>query len=213
MVWTLCLLLAAAEPSPTDTLAKVQSAYQKGGDLTASFSQIYVDKLRGKKKTETGKLWAKTDGRVRWTYEKPARKDFVFTGATAYFYEPDNSQVTVFDKFQNTPLWNALRFLWGQGTITKTFDVRVCDEACAKSEPGDVLIKLVPKEPIAAVDHVEVAIDTKAMRVRRSMVFDSLGNRTEYHFLDVKLGAAVDAKKFDFKIPEGVSVIRANSDG
>ena len=68
-------------------------------------------------------LWAKPDGRVRWSYLDPVRKDFVFDGEAAYFYEPENAQVTVFERFQDSPLANAVQFLWGQGDIEATFDV------------------------------------------------------------------------------------------
>jgi outer membrane lipoprotein carrier protein len=203
------VLAAAIPPDPMAALTRVQEAYRKGGDFSASFTHVQVDKLRGKKKTESGKLWAAKDGRVRWMYDKPVRRDFVFDGKAAFFYEPDNAQVTIFDRFQDSPLWNALRFLWGQGQITQSFDVRACDDGCPAGEPGDVSVKLVPKEPLAAVDHVALFVDPGESRLRKSVVYDSLGNRTEFTFSEVKLGVKVDPKKFDFKIPEGVSILRA----
>jgi outer membrane lipoprotein carrier protein len=207
------LVLTAAPPSPEEILARVQKTYQSGGDFSASFTHTQIDKLRGKRKVESGKLWATRDGRVRWMYEKPVRRDFVFDGKTAYFYEPENAQVTVFDKFQASPLWNALRFLWGQGDIGKSFDVRACDDTCPKAEAGALVLKLVPKEPLAAVDRVVIVVDPTQDRLQKSIVFDTLGNRTEYAFSDVVLGAKVDPKKFDFKPPEGVNILRAAEPG
>src|SRR2546427_3529112 len=111
------LIAALAAASPQQVLAEVQAAYRLGGDLEANFTHIYIDKLRGKTRVESGKLWAKRDGRVRWSYLDPVRKDFVFTGERALFYEPDNAQVTIFDEFKHSPLFEALRFLWGQGSL------------------------------------------------------------------------------------------------
>ena len=50
------LLLCVASPDSDEVLAKVQATYRNAGDITADFSQSYIDGLRGKKRTETGKL-------------------------------------------------------------------------------------------------------------------------------------------------------------
>ncbi len=209
----LVAVFGLAQPNPEALLGEIQKAYQQGGDFSASFTHVYINKLRGKKKVESGRLWAKRDGRVRWSYQKPSHKDFIYDGKTAYFYEPDKAQVSIYEGFQKSPLWNAMRFLWGQGSLSESFDVRSCDASCGEAEAGDVLIKLVPKEPLAAVDHVVLVIDPKAKRVRRSLVFDALGNRTEYQFSDVKLGITVKPEKFDFTIPDGVNRVRATGEG
>ncbi len=213
LCFALALGLPAATTAPEQVLSKVQSTYKQGGDLSASFTQVYVDKLRGKKKSEAGHLWAAKDGKVRWAYETPVKKDFYFTGKAAYFYEPENAQVTVFDKFEDSPLWNAMRFLWGQGSLSETFAVKECDAACPKPGAGEAVLWLAPKEPVAAVDHVVLIIDTAASRVKSSLVYDALGNRTEYHFTDLTFGQKLDPKKFQFEVPKGVSVLRASSEG
>ena len=208
------LLIAslAAPPAPAEVLSKVQAAYKKAGDITARFSQTYVDKLRNKKREESGQLWAKQDGRLRWSYDKPTPKDFVYDGKTAYFYEPDNAQVTVFERFQDSPLSGAVRFLWGQGNIAELFDVKACATACDTGDKGDWVVELWPKSEIPTVDHTVFAVDPKTDRVRVSVVYDPLGNRTEYRFTDLTFGAKIQDLKFQFEVPKGVSVLRATND-
>jgi outer membrane lipoprotein carrier protein len=205
--------LTALDPAPNATVANLQATYRNAGDMSAAFKQIYIDKLRGKKRAEQGKLWVKTDGRVRWTYQEPERKDFVFDGKTAYFYEPENAQVTIFERFQDSPLANAMHFLWGQGDLAKTFDLSACEGVCPSAAVGDGLVQLVPKKPMPAVDHIVLVVDGKTHKVRESVVFDPLGNRTEYHFSDVQFGAKVETAKFAFTVPPGVSVLRATAEG
>jgi outer membrane lipoprotein carrier protein len=209
MMLVVSLMLAAM--SPGDTLAKVQATYKNAGDVTAKFEQTYVDKVRGAKKVESGEMWAKKDGKVRWSYRAPSRKDFVFDGRQAYFYEPENSQVTVFDKFQDSPVASAMRFLWGQGDLVKSFDAKACDARCVNAADA-VSILLSPKEPIASVERIQLDTDSASGRVRRSIVVDPLGNRTEYVFKDLDLAAKVADTKFAFTIPPGVSVLHANAD-
>lgn len=197
--------------SPEETVAKVQATYKGAGDIFAKFEQTYVDKVRGSKRIESGELWAKKDGRVRWSYHKPAKKDFVFNGKEAYFYEPESAQVTVFESFEDSPVGNAVRFLWGQGEIAKNFDAKACDATCVPAADAMSII-LIPKEPIAAVERIQLDADQQTGRVRRSVVVDPLGNRTEYVFKDLDLAAKVSDAKFAFTIPSGVSVLRASAD-
>ena len=167
MIETLLILTTlAATPTPTEVLVKVQASYKKLGDMEALFSQTYVDKLRGKRHEESGRLWAKQDGRLRWSYDKPTPKDFVYDGETAYFYEPENAQVTVFERFQDSPLSGAVRFLWGQGNIAELFDVRACATSCDVGDKGDRVVELWPKSEIPTVDHSVFAVDPKTDRVR-----------------------------------------------
>src|SRR5262245_58384914 len=122
----LIAVIGAAAPSPEAVVQRVQAVYEKAGDLEADFTQSYVEKLRGKTRVESGHLWAKKDGRVRWEYREPVPKYFVFDGKDAFFYEPENAQVTEFEKFEDSDLSNALRFLLGKGDLAKRFTVAAC---------------------------------------------------------------------------------------
>ncbi len=203
----------AAASKEVTLIERVQLTYKGAGDVSATFAQTFYDKLRGKRPTETGLLWAKTDGRVRWSYREPVRKDFVYTGNQAYFYEPANAQVTVFEQFEDSPLANAIRFLWGQGTILDTFEVKRCNDQCRDGPAGTTSVLLSPKDPIPSVDVIQLSVDETSFRVVRSVVFDPLGNRTEYEFSKIEFGANVPAKKFNFRVPPGVNLIRATAEG
>ena len=205
----IALALSIFSVSPTEAVAQLQATYKNVGDMTAKFEQVYIDKLRGKKHAEQGSLWMKTDGRVRWSYSQPERKDFIFDGKVAYFYEPENAQVTVFEHFEESPLAHALHYLWGQGDIAKTFEVGPCKGICPQPNPGDAVFQMTPRNALPSVDHIVLCIDGKTQRVRESVVFDPLGNRTEYRFSEVQFGGHINAQKFDFTIPAGVSVLKA----
>lgn len=197
--------------SSRSILEALQGSYRKLGEFSADFSQTYVDKLRGRGEPETGMLWVKKDGRVRWSYQTPIRKDFVYDGNKAYFYEPANAQVTVFEKFQDSQLSVAMRFLWGQGDIENLFKISSCDSTCDEfGEKGDLKMKLHPNEPMATLKWVVLVVDSQTKRPKLSVIFDNLGNRTEYGFSSFQKRSDISAKKFAFKIPHGVSVLRSS---
>lgn len=205
IVWS---ATGSGDPAELKLVKRVQQEYAKAGDISAKFSQTFHDKLRGERPTESGLLWAKRDGRVRWSYRKPTRKDFVYTGMAAYFYEPENAQVTIFERFEESPLASAIQFLWGQGGILEHFGVAPCTEACLPVDGGGTSVLLTPIQPLPSVHRIQLTVD-KSHHVRQSLVFDPIGNRTRYQFDEIKFGQEVNPEKFEFRVPDGVSIIRA----
>jgi chaperone LolA len=207
-IFILVAFLSAPEPV---ALTKLQAHYSKAGNFSAKFTQTYIDSLRGKKRQERGELWVSQDGRVRWMYEQPARKEFVYDGDAAYFYEPENSQVTVFEHFRQTQLSTAMQFLWGQGDIAKNFTAFPCKLLCdARINKEDSIVELTPKENIPSVSRVALVISAKG-ELEKTVMLDALSNRTEYAFDNFKFNIPVDKQKFIFKVPSGVAVLRADS--
>jgi outer membrane lipoprotein carrier protein len=211
---SIALWLAAPPALSARALAdNVQKAYRSAGDMTGTFTQIYTDKLRNTQRREAGHLWVKGDGRVRWTYETPEPKEFIFNGSTAFFYEPQSAQVTVFEHFSETPLAHAMQFLWGAGDLLKMFDLALADKEadCPSLKEGELALRLRPRQPLAAVDHVYMVVKRFGLRVCQSRVVDRLGNITDYLFDGVRFGTRIDGSQFAFSLPEGVDVLRAST--
>ena len=204
------IVLSAAPTDLSKLVERVQATYDSKTDISASFTQSYMDSLRGSQREESGRLWAKSDGRVRWTYVKPVRKDFVYNGEVAYFYEPESAQVTVFEDFQQSQVSQALRFLWGQGDLRESFEIQACTVECRRAKPGETVLVLWTKTPIATVDKILLVVVEASATVARSVVLDPLGNETTYTLSDFDKTKVLDQRLFDFQIPEGVSVLKAS---
>ena len=204
------VLLTVTPIGPDQILSRVQSTYKNAGDVEADFAQVYQDKLLAKTRTEQGHLWTKPDGRVVWQYNKPEHKEFIFDGRSAFFYEPELAQVTVFDAFAESPLANIVRFLTGNGEIQKLFSVGPCVE-CEVGLPDHLVLALAPKEPLGNLERAWLVVEPKTFRVVKTFVFDALQNRTEYRFSNITFQAQISDSKFVFKTPEGVQELRARS--
>ena len=204
------IVFSAGPADLSKLVERVQATYDSKADISASFTQTYMDSLRGSQREESGRLWAKSDGRVRWTYVKPVRKDFVYNGEVAYFYEPESAQVTVFEDFQQSQVSQALRFLWGQGDLRESFEIQACTVECRRAKAGETVLVLWTKTPIATVDKILLVVEEASATVARSVVLDPLGNETTYTLADFDKTKVLDQRLFDFQIPEGISVLKAS---
>ena len=204
------IVLSTGPADLSKLVERVQATYDSKTDISASFTQTYMDSLRGSQREESGRLWAKSDGRVRWTYVKPVRKDFVYNGEVAYFYEPESAQVTVFEDFRQSQVSQALRFLWGQGDLRESFEIQACTVECRRAKTGETVLVLWTKTPIATVDKILLVVEKASATVARSVVLDPLGNETTYTLSDFDKTKVLDQRLFDFQIPEGISVLKAS---
>src|SRR5262245_49871724 len=72
----------AQPPAAADVAARLQKRYESIRDFTADFTQTFQGLLAKQPITERGKALLKKPNRVRFTYEKPEKKEFVSDGVT-----------------------------------------------------------------------------------------------------------------------------------
>src|SRR5262245_36327852 len=97
-VWGIWLFLSgiavageqASDPARV-TAEAVDKKYNAMQTLKADFVQIYAG--AGRVRRESGTLWLKQPGRMRWDYQQPQQKLLVADGKNAYFYVPEERQV------------------------------------------------------------------------------------------------------------------------
>src|SRR5437899_12633161 len=70
--------------------AEVDTHYNHLRSLEAEFTEVY--RGSGMERTETGTLWLKKPGKMRWEYRSPREKLFVSDGKDAWFYVPEDQQ-------------------------------------------------------------------------------------------------------------------------
>src|SRR5215475_8074289 len=85
-------ILAARENDFLSNIDALQKKYSQIKDLKMDFVQNYQSP-RHSPRTETGILYLRRPGMMRWEYQSPSQKLFVSDGKTIYFYLPDENQV------------------------------------------------------------------------------------------------------------------------
>ena len=211
MILTTCccvLLMGAGDDRPKveEVVSKMQAFYEKTQDLKGKFKQVYTDTLYGSKRTSYGYLYVRKPGMMRWNYVKPERKSFIADGTTLWVHEPEDRQA--FRNPLNTAnLSTGLTFLLGKGDLTKEFNISYTDEKLGA--PGDLVLKLMPKEPTGQYEHLVIAIKPNDYSVGESMVVQKHG-KNHFIFSKMKFNSKLAKGRFAFKPPEGTRVIEGS---
>jgi outer membrane lipoprotein carrier protein len=202
----LATALAAAAPAPdVHAIAQaVDERYNHLHTLQAEFTEIY--RGAGTERTESGTLWLKKPGKMRWEYRSPREKLFLSDGKDAWFYVPGERQVrrTAVKKLDD--LRSPLAFLLGKTKLEKELQGLSLAPDVSPLATGDVVLRGVPKSLGDRVSQVLLEI-TPERWIGRILIEEVDGSVTEYRFSGQKEDIAVADQRFQFTAPDGVEVI------
>ena len=204
------LLAPALRADEAQQLAdNVDRRYNHLSTLTADFTEIY--KGAGIQRSESGTLWLKKPGRMRWDYRAPREKLFLTDGKKAYFYVPGERQAREAPIKNIDDLRSPLRYLLGKTKLQKEFSgLSVAD--VPPSQPGNVVLQGVPKSMADRLSRVLLEVTPDGILVR--IVAEELdGSTTEFRFRNQQENVAIPDVRFQFHPPPGVETIQAEDVG
>ena len=88
-------IVAAQGNDPVALAVKVQQRYNGIKDISGDFVQTYEGGVLRTRTTEQGAVAIKRPGRMRFTYTKPEKKEFVSDGTRLYTYLIADKQVKI----------------------------------------------------------------------------------------------------------------------
>jgi outer membrane lipoprotein carrier protein len=182
---------------------KVDKHYNNLQTLEAQFTEIY--KGAGISRTESGTLWLRRPGRMRWQYEEPRKKLFIVDGKTAWFYAAGDQMAQKVQVKNLDDLRTPLAYLLGRTKLEKEFEGLSLAPDQKPINGGVAVLRGVPrnmKERVAQV-LLEVAPDGSFTRILAEEVD---GSTTEFRFTDQHDNVAVAGDKFKFVPPPGVQI-------
>lgn len=208
----LVLLLAAplARAGEVEQFAdNVDRRYNRLSTLTAEFTEVY--KGAGIQRAETGTLWLKKPGRMRWDYREPREKLFLTDGKKAYFYVPGERQARQAPVKRLDDLRSPLRYLLGKTKLQKEF-AGLSLAAVAPLTPGNVVLQGVPQSMADRISRVLLEVNAEGLIFR--IVAEELdGTTTEFRFRNQQENLPIPDSKFQFHAPAGVEMIQAEDVG
>ena len=206
IIYALLPGLAAAAPSAeVKTLAAaVDAHYNHLHSLQAQFTEEY--RGAGMDRTETGTLWLKKPGKMRWEYRSPREKLFVSDGKDAWFYVPGDRQARKTAAKKLEDVRSPLAFLLGKTKLEKELQGLSLASDVTPIGAGNVVLRGVPQALADRVNEIVLEI-TPDHQIARIVIQESDGSSTEYRFGEMKEDVAIGDGRFEFKPPAGTETV------
>jgi len=196
---------SAQSPSGVKAIAaEVDAHYNHLRSLQAEFTEIY--RGSGMERTETGTLWLKKPGKMRWEYRSPREKLFVSDGKDAWFYVPEDRQARKTPAKKLEDIRSPLAFLLGKTKLEKELRGLSLAPDIDPVQAGDTVLRGVPQALADRVNEILLEI-TPDHRIARIVIQEVDGSATEYRFGEMKEDVAIADAKFEFRPPAGTETL------
>jgi outer membrane lipoprotein carrier protein len=197
--------LAADSGAEVKAVAEaVDAHYNHLRSLQAEFTEVY--RGAGMERTESGTLWLKKPGKMRWEYRSPREKLFVSDGKSAWFYVPDDRQARKTDARKLEDIRSPLAFLLGKAKLEKELRGLSLAPDIPPLAAEDVVLRGIPT---ALADRVsEIVLEVTAdHQIARIIIQGVDGAATEYRFTELREDVAIGDGRFEFKPPAGIETV------
>lgn len=192
-----------------DSVSKLAHAvdehYNSLKSFKAAFTEIY--QAPGISRTESGTLWLKKPGKMRWEYHEPQEKLFVSNSQTAYFYVPGERQARKTSVKKLDDLRSPLRYLLGKTKLQKELDGLSFAPDVTPLQAGDTVLRGIPKALRDRVSEVLLEVNPKDQIVR-ILIRELDNSTTDFHFSQIEENVPVQDSLFRFTPPPGVETIQ-----
>jgi outer membrane lipoprotein carrier protein len=203
-----CVTTVVSVSSPAADVKTVAAAvdthYNHLRSLQAEFTEVY--RGSGMERTETGTLWLKKPGKMRWEYRSPKEKLFVSDGKNAWFYVPEDRQARRTAPKKLEDIRSPLAFLLGKTKLEKELHGLSLAPDVESLAAGNVVLRGIPEALTDRVSEILVEI-TPDYRIARIVIQEVDGAATEYRFGEMKEDLAIANSRFEFKPPTGTETV------
>lgn len=191
---------AAAMADDEVAVQRLTELLNQAQTITARFSQLTLDGSGTQLQETAGELVLKRPGLFRWHTDAPMEQLLVSNGEKVWLYDPDLQQVTIQTLDQRLTHTPALLLSGDVSKIRENFEI-------SHKEAGNVVdFILKPKSKDTLFDSLRLSFRNKVLNDMQ--LIDSIGQRTNILFLNVKMNEPQDNAQFTFEIPAGADVIQ-----
>jgi outer membrane lipoprotein carrier protein len=195
---------AAAQSTPREIVARFEKNLRSLTSFQADFEQTSSSSSLSTPLREKGRLTVKKDDLMRWDYTSPEKKTFVFNAGLLQSYFPEDNQLWRQRLAPEDYEGDIPAILTGKARLAERYDVE--DSPFPGSGPGSPQLKLTPKAGEEG-SFILIEIDPSTWMLRRAVLFDWAGNRTEFAFSRFKANPRLEARFFEIKVPADCEII------
>jgi len=199
----LLAMLALAAPQGVDGLLKsVEARYNRAQSLKLDFSESYAG-MRRPVQNESGVLYLRKPGRMRWEYSSPAGKEFISDGKEVFIYTPEDRHAERSKLKESEDMRAPLAFLLGKLDFAREFK-----SFQSRPEGSDTWVVAEPKSENLAYSKVEF-LATPEGEIRRVRITGQDQSKLDFTFSNEQFNVPVAQSLFTFHPPPGVQVVEA----
>ncbi len=201
----IAVVLAFSAESPTQHLLKaIESRYNRAQTLEVKFAETYSGLGQGAR-TESGVLYLRKPGRMRWEYTQPAGKLFVSDGKEVFLYLPAEKRVEKMRLKDTEDMRAPLAFLLGKLNFEKEFQ-----NIQTRPEGDGSLVTAEPKSQSLPYSQVEFLVSSTFV-IRKLHIVRQDQSALDFAFEDEKLNPTLANSMFQFQPPPGAEVVDSGS--
>ncbi len=189
-----------AETRLEPLLKTVENRYNSAQSLKLNFTETYTVPKRSSQ-TESGVLFLRKPGRMRWDYVTPPGKLFLSDGKSVYLYTPDSNRVEKSKLKEMQDMRAPLAFLLGKLNFYKEF--RKFD---LRREGADTWITAEPTAGNLPYSSVEFLASPNG-QIRRLKVIGLDRSVLDFTFERETLNPPLESGLFAFRKPIGAEII------
>lgn len=190
-----------AAESPLEPLLKaVENHYNHAQSLELDFSETYVGYHRPVQ-SESGILYLRKPGRMRWEYSHPPGKLFLSDGKNVFLYTPDDRRAEKSSLKRSEDERAPLAFLLGKLDFNKEFK-----DFHSRPEGAATWITATPKNENLAYREVEFLAAPDG-RIERLRVTGQDQSKLDFTFTNEKQNVNLAPSLFVFNPPAGVEIV------
>jgi len=219
-------LLAKPVDSPESlAVRRMEKRYRSAKTLQATFLEQYTENGRTVR-NESGTVYFRRPGKMRWEYQSPEKNLFLVDGKTAWFYVPADRTVTRVPARDSGDFRTPLALLAGEMKVSRVC-ARVEAAPLEKAEtPGDTVISCIlheaatPEKSLrkdsadnaASRDTVLFEVASGSGDLVRLRISDPAGVQVEFHFAAWRTDPPLAEQFFHFVAPPGVAIVNGELD-
>jgi outer membrane lipoprotein carrier protein len=192
----------------------LEEHYRQPHTLQAVFLERYSEGQR-QARIESGTVYFRRPGQMRWEYDSPEKKLFLVDGKTTWFYVPYDHTVTKAPVKESSDWRTPLALLTGKGDLS-----RLCSRIDLIRQSGiptgHAVLRCVPKQAKSLSDQkdyteVLLEVNTSSGELARIVIRLPGEIELEYRFGNWQTDIPLASDLFRFLVPDGVAIVNGTS--
>lgn len=198
--FVLILPIFGADPTLSRTLKGVEERYNRAKTLQVVFEETYT--VNGKpRKAESGDLYLRKPGRMRWDYKAPAGKLFLSDGKEVYLYTPSDNSAEKMKLKESDDMRAPLAFLLGKLEFEKEFQ----NFQTTQSSDGTLKVTARPKSDRVPYREVDFFV-TPEYKICKLNITGQDSSVLTFVLSHEQVNPTLDDKIFRFMLPVGATL-------